>query len=139
MAAFNALAATAALFAACAGGAAKETADAEGATPPPSPSPSPPDRSAFVAAVDALASEALHRGPIAGLSVAVFEHGRPVLATGYGFADVEAGVRATADTSYPIASVSKHFTAGAILRLADQGKVSLDDPLSRFFPAAVSV
>jgi CubicO group peptidase (beta-lactamase class C family) len=138
MAAFNVLAATAALYAACAGGSARETGDAEGATPPPSPSssPSPPDRSAFVAAVDALANEALHRGPIAGLSVAVFEHGRPVLATGYGFADVEAGVRAAADTSYPIASLTKHFTAGAILRLADQGRLSLDDPLSRFFPSA---
>ncbi len=134
---FNGLIATAALVAACAGGAAKETADAEGATPPPSPSASPsPDHSAFVAAVDALADEALHRGPIAGLSVAVFEHGQPILANGYGFADVEAGARATADTSYPIASVTKHFTAGAILRLADQGKLSLDDPVGRFFPAA---
>ncbi len=133
IATFNWLTATAVLIAACAGGAAKER-DVEG--PTPAPSPSPPDHSAFVAAVDALASEALRNGPIAGFSIAVFERGKPVLATGYGFADVEAGVAATADTSYPIASVTKHFTAGAILRLADQGKLSLDDPLSRFFPAA---
>src|SRR4029079_17357401 len=71
-----------------------------------------------------------------GLSIAVFEHGRPVLAKGYGFADIEEQVAATPDTSYPIASVSKHFTAAAILRLADQGRLGLDDPLSRFFPAA---
>ena len=58
------------------------------------------------------------------------------VAKGYGFADVEEQVAATADTSYPIASVSKHFTAAAILRLADQGRLGLDDPLSRFFPAA---
>jgi CubicO group peptidase (beta-lactamase class C family) len=103
----------------------------------PSPSPSPPrDRTAFVAAVDALAADALERGPIAGLSIAVFEHGQAVLASGYGAADLEAGVAATASTSYPIASVTKMFTAAAILRLADQGRLSLDDPLSRFFPAA---
>jgi len=133
---FNCLTAATVLIAGCAGGVAKEV-DVEEATPPPSSSPSsPPDHSAFVAAVNALADEALRHGPIAGFSVAVFEHGKPVLATGYGFADVEAGVAATADTSYPIASLTKHFTAGAILRLADQGKLSLDDPLSRFFPAA---
>jgi D-alanyl-D-alanine carboxypeptidase len=104
---------------------------------PPNAAPSPsPISSAFTAAVDALAAEAIERGPIAGLSIAVFQHGQPVLAKGYGSADVEAGVPATADTSYPIASVSKHFTAAAILRLADQGKLSLDDPLSRFFPSA---
>jgi CubicO group peptidase (beta-lactamase class C family) len=103
----------------------------------PSPSPSPsPDHSAFIAAVDALAADALQRGPIAGLSIALFEHGKAVLATGYGLADLEGGVAATAGTSYPIASVTKHFTAGAVLRLADQGKLSLDDPLRRFFPAA---
>jgi CubicO group peptidase (beta-lactamase class C family) len=103
----------------------------------PSPSPSPPrDDSAFIAAVDAMAAEALARGPIAGLSIAVFERGQQVLAKGYGSADVDAGVPATPETSYPIASVTKHFTAAAVLRLADQGKLSLDDPVSRFFPAA---
>jgi CubicO group peptidase (beta-lactamase class C family) len=121
----------------CAGGAAPETGHVGSQSPLPSPSPSPSqDHSAFVAAVDALAAEALQRGPTAGLSIAVFEHGKAVLATGYGSADLEAGVAATADTSYPIASVTKHFTAGAVLRLADQGKLSLDDPLRRFFPAA---
>lgn len=118
----------------CAPGGATDTERAS-QSPLPSPSPSP-DHSAFIAAVDALAAEALRRGPIAGLSIAVFEDGKAVLATGYGSADLEAGVAATADTSYPIASVSKHLTAAAVLRLADQGKLSLDDPLSRFFPAA---
>ena len=105
-------------------------------------SPSPPtttpaeDRIAFVAAVDALAAEALARGPIAGLSIAVQARGVEVLARGYGFADLEAQRPATADTSYPIASVTKRVTAAAILRLADQGRLDLDDPLSRFFPAA---
>ena len=122
----------------CAPQAASEPQPVESPSPSPSPSPAAePDRSAFVTAVDALAAEALRRGPIAGLSIAVFEHGKPVVATGYGLADVEAGAAATADTSYPVASVTKHFTAAAVLRLADQGKLSLDDPLTRFFPDAV--
>jgi CubicO group peptidase (beta-lactamase class C family) len=130
-----------ALFGAgCAREAATARADANAPAPSgrPSPSlPSPaPDRSAFIAAVDALAADGMERGPIAGLSIAVFEHGRPILAKGYGFADLEAAVPATPETSYPIASVTKRFTAALILRLADEGKLSLDDPLSRFFPTA---
>jgi CubicO group peptidase (beta-lactamase class C family) len=89
-----------------------------------------------VAKVDAIAAEALERGPIAGLSIAVQARGVEVLAKGYGFSDLEAQTPATADTSYPIASVTKRLTAAAILRLADQGRLTLDDPLSRFFPAA---
>jgi CubicO group peptidase (beta-lactamase class C family) len=119
----------------CGAGAMSEARTVESPSPSPAPSPSP-DRAAFVAAVDALAADALARGPIAGLSIAVFERGRAVLAKGYGSADVDSGVPAAADTSYPIASVSKQFTAAAILRLADQGRLSLDDPLSRFYPTA---
>lgn len=94
------------------------------------------DHSAFIGAVDALAADALQQGPIAGLSIAVFEHEAAVVAKGYGFADLESGVPATAETSYPIASVTKHFTAALVLRLADQGRLSLDDSLGRFFPDA---
>ena len=88
--------------------------------------------------MDALAEDARARGPVAGLSIAVFSRGEPVLAKGYGLADVESFVRATPETSYPIASVSKHFTAALVLRLADQGRLSLDDPLARLFPDARS-
>jgi CubicO group peptidase (beta-lactamase class C family) len=127
-----------ALFAAgCARGAATAPADAGTPGPPPPALPLPaPDRSAFIAAVDGLAADGLERGPIAGLSIAVFEHGLPILAKGYGFADLESGVPATPETSYPIASITKRFTAALILRLADQGQLSLDDPLRHFFPAA---
>src|SRR6266545_3917984 len=83
------------------------------ATPSPTPSPSPPpDYSAFIASVDALAAEALQRGPVAGLSIAVVEHGKAILEKGYGYADQEAGVLATPQTSDPIASLSQHHTSG---------------------------
>jgi D-alanyl-D-alanine carboxypeptidase len=103
---------------------------------PPPPPPASPDHSAFIAAVDALAADALVRGPIAGLSIAVVQLGKTVLAKGYGYADREAGLPASPDTSYPIASITKQFTAAAILRLADQGRLSLDDTLGKFFPGS---
>jgi D-alanyl-D-alanine carboxypeptidase len=120
---------------ACAGDAATETTHDAPETLALA-TPAPPDHSAFVAAVDTLATDAIARGPVAGLSIAVFSKGERVLAKGYGLADVESFVRATPETSYPIASVSKHFTAALVLRLVDQGRVSLDDPLARFFPDA---
>jgi len=104
-----------------------------GASPAPAPSP---DHTTFIAAVDALAAEALTRGSIAGLSIAVFRGGESILARGYGFSDRAAARAASPDTSYPVASVSKMFTAAAILRLADQGNLRLDDPLATFFPYA---
>lgn len=107
---------------------AEETASAAPAEPSPSPSPAF-DRAAFASAVGALASAALEKGPVAGLSIAVARGDDVLLAQGYGMADREAGVAATADTSYPVASVSKHFTAAAILKLADEGRLSLDAPL----------
>jgi CubicO group peptidase (beta-lactamase class C family) len=124
------------LACACVPDAATSTGDREAPPPSPAAMASPPDHSAFVAAVDALAADAIEHGPIAGLSIAVSDRGTAVLAKGYGLADVESGAPATADTSYPIASVSKNFTAALILRLVEQDRVSLDDPLSRFFPGA---
>jgi CubicO group peptidase (beta-lactamase class C family) len=60
--------------------------------------------------------------------------GRTVLAKGYGFADLERKVAATPETVYRLGSVSKQFTAAAVMRLAEMGKVSLDDPLTKYLP-----
>lgn len=111
----------------------------EPATQAQSPAPTPvptPDHSSFIAAVDGLAVGAIAKGRLAGLSVAVFRNGEPIVARGYGYADREAGLPAEPETSYPIASVSKTFTAAAIVRLSEQGKLGLDDALSTFFPKA---
>lgn len=113
-----------------------EPATGANRAPPPPPAPASPDYSAFIAAVDALAADAMARGPIAGLSIAVVQRGNTVLAKGYGYADRENRLPASPDTSYPIASVTKQFTAAAVLRLADQGRLSLDDTLGKFFPGS---
>ena len=57
-----------------------------------------------------------------------------VFAKGYGYADIAKKIPATPDTAYRIASISKTFTAHAILQLRDAGKLQLDDPLTKWIP-----
>ena len=68
-------------------------------------------------------------------AVAVSTGGRFTCLAGYGTADDATGARNTADTVYSIGSVSKAFTATAILKLAEKGKLSLDDRVGRLVPA----
>ncbi|MES2923763.1 MAG: serine hydrolase [Verrucomicrobiota bacterium] len=69
-----------------------------------------------------------------GMAVLVARHGRIVFQGGFGLADVEKRTPVTVETKFRIGSVSKQFTAAAILRLADEGKLALTDPLEKFFP-----
>lgn len=71
---------------------------------------------------------------IPGLSLVVLRDGKIVRSEGYGFANLEHEVAATADTIYQSGSVGKQFTAAGILMLAEDGKLGLDDPLSKHFP-----
>ena len=57
-----------------------------------------------------------------------------LVAKSYGLADVENKIPATPDSNYRLASVSKQFTAMSIMILADEGKLSFDDPVTKFFP-----
>ncbi|HEX8394096.1 MAG TPA: serine hydrolase domain-containing protein [Longimicrobium sp.] len=69
-------------------------------------------------------------------TVLVARGGEIVLHRGYGTADSRSGAAASTQTVYPIASLSKQFTAAAILALAEEGKLALTDSLGRFFPGA---
>ncbi|MFL6234080.1 MAG: serine hydrolase domain-containing protein [Thermoanaerobaculia bacterium] len=69
-------------------------------------------------------------------SVLVAQHGEVVLNKGYGLADRAHGTPFTSDTVFDIASISKQFTAAAVLRLEMQGKLKVEDRLKRFFPEA---
>ncbi len=71
-------------------------------------------------------------------SVLVASDGRIVLHRGYGWADQERTEPVTTTTPFWVASISKQFAAAAILKLAQQGRLSLDDSLPRFFPAVAS-
>lgn len=67
-------------------------------------------------------------------TVLVSRDGVPLLKKAYGQADYEWSIPNTLDTKFQLASVTKQFTATAILQLVDRGQLSLDDKLSKFFP-----
>jgi CubicO group peptidase (beta-lactamase class C family) len=84
-------------------------------------------------AIDALLAE--YAGPaVPGASVIVIENGRVILRRAYGMADLERHVAATPETDYRLASVSKQFTAMAIMLLARDGKVRYDQPVREILP-----
>lgn len=87
----------------------------------------------FKAKADQLLADAYAaNGP--GAAVIVTENGKTIYASGRGLADVERKVPITPATHFRLGSITKQFTAAAVLRLAEQGKLSLDDPLSKFIP-----
>src|SRR5688572_20096464 len=69
-----------------------------------------------------------------GCAVGVAKQGRIVLERAYGMADLEHGVPNRPDTIFEAGSVSKQFTAAAVLLLARDGKLSLDDPVRKYIP-----
>jgi len=73
---------------------------------------------------------------IPGLQVAVVKDGQIVLSEAYGLANVENGVRASRDTRFPLNSATKAFTGVAAAQLAQEGRLDLDAPASRYLPVA---
>ena len=69
-----------------------------------------------------------------GLSLAVVQHGKVVKAQGYGVASLELAAPATPDTVYEIGSITKQFTAEAVMLLVEDGKIDLDAPIARYIP-----
>lgn len=70
-----------------------------------------------------------------GASVLVLHDGEIVFRRSYGLADLESGLPSTPSTHYRLASVSKQFTAAAVMTLADRGKLSYDDPVRKVLPS----
>lgn len=62
--------------------------------------------------------------------------GKLVKAAGYGYANVETRAKATSDSLYVIASMTKAFTVAAVLMLADDGKLSLQDSIAQYIEGA---
>jgi CubicO group peptidase (beta-lactamase class C family) len=76
----------------------------------------------------------LTKDQLPGLAVLVSRDGKIAYQGGFGFADLEAKVPVTPETKFRIGSVSKQFTSASILRLAEDGKLALDDKLEKYFP-----
>jgi CubicO group peptidase (beta-lactamase class C family) len=88
---------------------------------------------AAVVHVDRLMQD--YQGQVPGAAVLVMRDGKPVIRRAYGFADLEHRIAATPATNYRLASMTKAFTAAAILLLAEDGRLSVDDPIRKWLPS----
>jgi CubicO group peptidase (beta-lactamase class C family) len=75
-----------------------------------------------------------YQGAVPGAAVVVLRNGVSIFRRAYGLADVESRIATTTETNYRLASLTKQFTAAAILLLAENGRVSIDDPVHRWLP-----
>jgi len=88
------------------------------------------------AKVDDYVKAEMQKERVPGISLAVIKDGQIILAKGYGFANVELQVPARPETIYQSGSVGKQFTAMAIMMLVEEGKIGLDDKISKYFTDA---
>ncbi|HZU21366.1 MAG TPA: serine hydrolase domain-containing protein, partial [Terriglobales bacterium] len=88
------------------------------------------DRSAQIDAI----FRPLVSGASPGCAVLVIKDGQPIFTRGYGMADLRTGTPIDGSTNFRLASLTKQFTATAVMLLVRDGKLHYDDPLSRFFP-----
>lgn len=86
------------------------------------------------AIVDSVASRSIKTDKVAGLSVGVAKDDSIICVREFGLANVEHDIAAKGETVFRIGSITKEFTATAILLLVEEGKVELEDPLSKFLP-----
>ncbi|MCA0207784.1 MAG: beta-lactamase family protein [Proteobacteria bacterium] len=92
------------------------------------------DDAAIAAAIDGAAQQAIAAGETPGLQVAVYKDGKPLLVKGYGAGSLELAMPVGNDSIFRIGSVTKQFTAAALVKLEEEGKLSLDDLLSKYYP-----
>lgn len=103
---------------------------------PPADSPAGDARVAgeLAGQIEELAENALSDHPAPGISIGVQKGGEVVFAGGFGYADLENEVPATADTVYRIGSVTKQFTAAAAMLLVEEGELNLAADLREYLP-----
>jgi CubicO group peptidase (beta-lactamase class C family) len=85
---------------------------------------------------EAVIREEMKLQKIPGLAFAVVDHGKVILAQGYGYANVEHSVPVITDTVFQSGSVGKQFTSAAVMLFVEGGRLSLDDPITRYLPEA---
>src|SRR5580692_4409483 len=87
-------------------------------------------------AIDKYVQAEMARQKIPGLALLVSRSGRVVRAQGYGLANVELQVPVKPETIFQSGSIGKQFTATAVMMLVEEGKIGLEDPLTKYFPDA---
>jgi CubicO group peptidase (beta-lactamase class C family) len=84
--------------------------------------------------IDAYVRDQMASQHIPGIAIAVVRKGTIALAKGYGLANVEHQVAVKPETVFQSGSVGKQFTATAVMLLVEQGRLSLDDPITKYLP-----
>ncbi len=83
---------------------------------------------------DSVAEKIIGKEEVPGMTVALAKDGKILFRRNYGKSDLEMDTNVDDNTVFGLASVTKQFTAATIMRLVEQCKISLDDPLTKFFP-----
>ncbi|HEY1925924.1 MAG TPA: serine hydrolase domain-containing protein [Caulobacteraceae bacterium] len=99
--------------------------------------PPPLDRARLTAFVDGAVREAIRRDHIAGVAVAVVDRSGVVMSRGYGVAALSPRRPVDADTLFRVGSISKTVIWISLMRLVQDGKVKLDDPIDKYLPPAL--
>jgi CubicO group peptidase (beta-lactamase class C family) len=84
--------------------------------------------------IDSIVRKNIAEKQIIGVSIGIMQNGKVVFARGYGLADRAASRAVTPRTMFAIGSVTKQFTCTAVLMLQEQHKLSLHDPVAKYFP-----
>lgn len=96
--------------------------------------PQTPERATLAARIDSIVNAAIAARGAPGIAIAAVRGADTIALKGYGLADVENEVRVTDRGVFRIGSVTKQFTAAAVMKLVEQGRVRLDAPLSEYLP-----
>src|SRR4030066_1010202 len=86
--------------------------------------------------VDNFVNSSIRQQKIPGLALAVLRDGQIIKAQGYGLGNIELNVPASPQTVFQSGSVGKKFTATGVMMLVEEGKVGLDDKITKYFPGA---
>jgi CubicO group peptidase (beta-lactamase class C family) len=100
------------------------------------PAPRAPLDSQQLQSIDSFIATEMARQKIPGLAIGIYSRGQILLAKGYGQANVELGVPVKPETIFQSGSVGKQFVSAAIMMLVEEGKLSLDDSITKCFPDA---
>jgi CubicO group peptidase (beta-lactamase class C family) len=98
--------------------------------------PLPPLDAEHLAAIDDFIHHEMTLQRIPGLELGIYSRGRILLAKGYGLANIEINVPVKPETLMQSGSVGKQFVSAAIMMLVEEGKISLDDSITKYFPDA---
>jgi CubicO group peptidase (beta-lactamase class C family) len=91
---------------------------------------------AQIASIDSFVTTEMTRAHVPGAAVGIYSRGNVLLAKGYGLANIELGVPVKPETLFQSGSVGKQFVSAAIMMLVEEGRISLNDSIAKYFPGA---